>query len=58
MELSRRSFFACRIRNQHGLSESQPSPALAVESSSEWKLVNTRRVHEHRRYRSACLLGT
>lgn len=31
----------CRIRNQHGLEFMQPSPALAVESSSEWKLVNT-----------------
>ena len=44
MELSRRSFFkaaGAAFATSMAFEFMQPSPALAVESSSEWKLVNT-----------------
>lgn len=44
MELSRRGFFkaaGAALATSMAFEFFQPSPALAVESSSEWKLVNT-----------------
>ena len=45
MQLSRRGFFQGRrrcVRCEHGLRGHGPvAPALAVEPSSDWKLVNT-----------------
>ena len=49
MELSRRSFFkaaGAAFATSMAFEFMQPSPALAVESSSEWKLVNTEE-YEH-----------
>ena len=45
MELSRRNFFkaaGAAFATSMAFEFMQPSPALAVESSSEWKLVNTK----------------